>query len=420
MIHQLSLVAFWGLLGYMLAQIPPLAFFLRKLRKWGRFRPEDDPCPKAAVILCLRGADPSLAECLRGALRQDYPDCELRVVVDSPDDPAWKVLNKIAGEPDSGKMRIRVLTDRRDTCSLKCSALVQAINDLDSTFEVVAFMDADIIPHKTWLRELVHPLSDPRVGAATGNRWYAPRHTSWGSLTRYCWNASAVVHMDWYHIAWGGSLALRRADIETSGILERWAKALCEDTMLHRELGNLGLRIAFVPSLMMINREDIGLRGCFSWIRRQFLATRLYHRFWPGMVASGILACMLPVFALGVFAAAAAVGDARAMVYSGGALLGYELGVFFLLCLMEYFVRPVADVHGARKQRRTWRNRLKTLAAIPLSQVLSGGALLSAQVIRKVVWRGVTYRIKSPYRISLVRDRPYAPDPGSENQNASL
>ncbi len=213
---------------------------------------------------------------------------------------------------------------------------------------------------------------------------------------------------------------MRRRVIETSGILEHWQQALCEDTMLHRELGNLGLRIAFVPSLMMINREDIGLRGCFSWIRRQFLATRLYHRSWPGMVASGILACMLPVFALGVFVAAVAVGDARAMAFSGGALLGYEFSVVFLLSLMECSVRPILDGQGKQIRHRSRMGWLKIFAAVPLAQIVSGGALLSAQMLRKVDWRGIAYRIRGPYHVRLVGYRPYVPGPESENQNHSL
>ena len=76
---------------------------------------------------------------------------------------------------------------------------------------MVALLDADTIPHRTWLRELVAPLADPRVGAATGNRWYMPAEAGWAGLVRYLWNAAAVVQMYCYGIAWGGTLALKRA-----------------------------------------------------------------------------------------------------------------------------------------------------------------------------------------------------------------
>src|SRR5439155_52717 len=38
----------------------------------------DEQLPRAAVILSLRGADPSLAGCLRGLLAQNYPHYDVK------------------------------------------------------------------------------------------------------------------------------------------------------------------------------------------------------------------------------------------------------------------------------------------------------------------------------------------------------
>jgi cellulose synthase/poly-beta-1,6-N-acetylglucosamine synthase-like glycosyltransferase len=64
------------------------------------FRPaapplDDAELPSVAVIVPLRGADPSLAACLRGVLRQDYPRYRVRIMIDSPSDPAWGVVPRI-------------------------------------------------------------------------------------------------------------------------------------------------------------------------------------------------------------------------------------------------------------------------------------------------------------------------------------
>src|SRR5438105_2967893 len=47
------------------------------------------PCPRVAVILCLRGADPSLDACLNGLLHQDFPHYQVQIVVDNRTDSAW-------------------------------------------------------------------------------------------------------------------------------------------------------------------------------------------------------------------------------------------------------------------------------------------------------------------------------------------
>ena len=63
--------------------------FVRALYRFRRVLPADNDCPKAAVVLCLRGTDPFLEDCLRAVLNQDYPQYEIRIVVDSRQDPAW-------------------------------------------------------------------------------------------------------------------------------------------------------------------------------------------------------------------------------------------------------------------------------------------------------------------------------------------
>ena len=51
--------------------------------------------PQTAVILCLRGADPQLVDCLSGLLRQDYERWELRIVVDHVSDPSLSVVENL-------------------------------------------------------------------------------------------------------------------------------------------------------------------------------------------------------------------------------------------------------------------------------------------------------------------------------------
>jgi hypothetical protein len=54
--------------------------------------------PLAAVILPLRGADPSLIPSLRGLLRQRYPTYSVHIVVDDEADPAWSIVQTALGE----------------------------------------------------------------------------------------------------------------------------------------------------------------------------------------------------------------------------------------------------------------------------------------------------------------------------------
>src|ERR1043165_3087246 len=61
--------------------------------------------PRACVILCLRGTDPFLKDCLTGLLHQDYPAYRARIIIDSETDPAWDVVHQrlAQGYPDKGE-----------------------------------------------------------------------------------------------------------------------------------------------------------------------------------------------------------------------------------------------------------------------------------------------------------------------------
>jgi cellulose synthase/poly-beta-1,6-N-acetylglucosamine synthase-like glycosyltransferase len=228
-----------------------------------------------------------LKRCLAAILDQDYPRFELRIVVDHRSDPAMPVVEDVLSSRPAANAIVQQLSDPLGTCSLKCSSLIQAVAGAEPSAAFVAQLDADTIPHRSWLRELATALSDEHVGAATGNRWYMPDNPTWGSLVRYAWNSAAVVLMHSYRIAWGGTLAIRTSVIRDAGLLDRWSRAFCEDTMLFRILRDAGWEVRFVPSLMMVNRESCDLAGFVGWVQRQLLTARLYHPSWWAVVAHG-------------------------------------------------------------------------------------------------------------------------------------
>lgn len=213
--------------------------FVLVLRNWKRTLITDDQAPKVAVILCLRGDDPFLGNCIRGLLVQDYPTYDLHVIIDHPDDPAHAVLRQLLKAENAANVRVQFLEKRRDTCSLYCSSVVQVVQSLSDSYGFIAQLDADTVPHPRWLRELATALADEHVGAVTGNRWYMPQNSSWGSLVRYIWNAAAVVQMYWYKIAWGGTVAVKMSVFEQTDLLEQWSRSLCGDTLLYPTLKKL-------------------------------------------------------------------------------------------------------------------------------------------------------------------------------------
>lgn len=358
--------------------------------------------PRAAVLLPLRGADPVLPGCLRGLLRQDYPCYEIHIILDSEEDSAWPAVREALADGPAVAVKTSVLTRRLETCSLKVSALLQGLAELDDSVEVVAQLDADVVPPPNWLRELVRPFADPFVGAVSGLRWYHTDDTSWGSLVRGLWGAGATAQMYNLGIPWGGSLAFRAAVARDPELRRIWEHSFVEDTSAAGFLAARGLKLRMVPRLTMINPEAIGLGACYRFLRRQMLCVRLHHPRWrevfwttAGMSLSFPLTVACATWAFAV--------DATALGWSlSGALVVGVLAAGLALAWIDgcfYYTAP-ADAPLAPL-------RWKHIPVIFVTLFLHQAALLAACRTREVDWRGVRYAV-GPDGVRRLTDGPFA------------
>ncbi|WP_227789371.1 MULTISPECIES: glycosyltransferase family 2 protein [unclassified Nodularia (in: cyanobacteria)] len=381
---------------------------------------QDEALPKAAIVLSLRGADPFLTDCVHALLNQNYPQYKVHIVIDSQEDPAWKIVNDTILQEQAINVQVNPLIFRHDTCSLKCSALVQAISQLDDSYEVVALLDADVVAHPNWLRELVAPLADNQVGATTGNRWYIPQIGKWGSLVRYMWNAAAVIFMYIYQCPWGGSMALKLSVLRKAQLLETWKQGVSVDTPIHKALREIGLKVKFVPSVMMSNREECNFAQCLRFITRQLLVARLYNPNWI-VIASAVFISTLALLMIPPMLLFALINSNfdTAILIVGGAV-SYILGMALLLALGEQGVRRVLRDRGEPTESYSVLMMAKILIAIPLTQLVYAVTTISAILAQSVEWRGITYQIKDAWNIRLTKYYPYQNSNKPLDTNVSL
>jgi len=379
----------------------------------------DEKLPKTAVILCLRGADPFLRNCLQALLNQNYSQYDLKLVIDRMEDPAWAIATDTVQKHQATNVEISPLRTIRENCSLKCSSIIQAITDLDDSYQAIALVDADTIVHTHWLRELVTPLAHPQVGATTGNRWYVPTGSHWGSIVRYMWNVSAVVQMYLYNIPWGGTLAVKTEVLHQTKLLDRWGKAFCEDTMISDILAKHHMQVKFVPSLIMLNQEECNLSELKSWMQRQILFCRLYHPHWLAVVGNAILTILFPTLLTVLFLAALLTGQWYAAILSFSCYGSYVVALMLIVLFLEQAVQLIRSHHQPSTQLSI-ATIFKMLMAIPLTQSVYGSAFLSSLWMSKVTWRGITYQFKGPWNIRLVEYRPYQSSDTSASKNISV
>ena len=420
MATAIAWVVFGAFAGLTVMQTAYVWMYCRFLRSKTRAQVDGNFEPKAAIVLCLRGSDPTLQNCLTSLTQIEYADYEIHVVVDEELDPALDTVRKCFPAESELTPVIHVIRDKSDSRSLKCSAILTALANMDDAVEVVALIDADSIADSNWLKDLVHPLADPSVGATTGNRWFTPTTSEMGSLIRQYWNAAAIAQMSIYQIPWGGSLAMKRSTISRCKLDETWNTAFCEDTMLTARLRTEGLRVVRVPDLIIANSESTKLSEAFRWIVRQLLTVRLYHPDWPLVLVHALFlgACLLTAaVSIGTFVVG---NEIRAAVIVFAGVLIYNVTNAILLRAIVSGNERAILTRGTPLQP-TRLSGFSVVAGILLTQLIQPVAAVTAGLTRKISWRGITYQIKSNRQIEMIRYQPFREvldrREGAENQS---
>ena len=373
---------------------------------------EDDALPRTALLMGLKGTDPQLAEGLRRLLTQNYPNYEVHFVVDSVSDPAWDLVEQAIRDANATHARMLEFQDIPENGIVNCtnSKVVQAIRELDDSFEVVAMADGDVVTSENWLREIVAPLvRDPKIGVSTGNRWFIPPQSTIGSLAAHLWNVAAISVM--YHLSmpWGGCYAIRMSTIRRGGLIEKWAKVAALDMHTTNEMRQLGLKVHYVPSLMMVNRGSFSLPFAVNWIRRQLTWARLYNPAWPAIVVhtSVFVATMLAAAVLGPVCLY--FGATSPAWWAIGGLSSYLVILTALTGLMEVRIRACLSRAGQNVEPYLWWTSIPVIAAIPVTQIVQLIAVLQATFLKRVAWRGSILEINGPNDIRVIDEQSKTP-----------
>lgn len=382
----LSLKSFRGGVEY-------LNFFRTELAK-----PDSEYTPFVTIIAPCRGLDEDLEQNLAALIEQDYPAYEIVFVVDRHEDPAVAAIEQVellAREKTREKKRKTrlVIAPRADGCAQKIANLREAVLHADPTSRAFVFVDSDARTSPSWLRALVAPLAEAQVGAATGYRWFISETPTFAAEMRSVWNASiasALGPNTRSNFTWGGSTAISREVFERVSMSDRWLGTLADDFTVTRVLNEADLRIVFVPQALTASVGNCTLRELFEFTTRQMKITRVYAtKLWAmSLVGSAVFnAVLISALLIVIFRDTNDLAVAVSLLTIALVTI-FSVGKAFLRLKA---VRLVLTQHDRLLKRQSWTQ----LTLWSLSPILylynSAAALLS----RRVIWRGITYELKS-------------------------
>jgi len=371
--------------------------------------------PRTALIVPCKGLEARFHANIASFLQQDYDDYRLFFVVEDESDPAYRELqmlvqanaSRVAGPRARDAQRathdVRILVSGSSRSSgQKIHNLLYACERVPEDTEVIAFADSDVCVPSDWLGRLVRPLRRPSCGVTTGYRWFVPLRNNLATLVLSSINAAVAQFLGNSPLnhAWGGSMAVRRADFRRLNIANAWSNTLSDDLSLSRAVKQAGMRVTFVPECLVASFESFTWPRLFEFGRRQLVITRVYApiTWWLGFLSS--LGSVLGLWGGAAMAAYAAAGHAEHILLYAAVPCLFLAGQIVRTVLRQLTAAQILKTH------------LPQLVPAALVDVLGGwlwsivllALLLSSAVGRTIRWRGIRYRLVSPTQTLILDD----------------
>jgi cellulose synthase/poly-beta-1,6-N-acetylglucosamine synthase-like glycosyltransferase len=374
--------------------------------------PTPPDMPAVAVILPVKGAggggeDEDAEGNIRALLTQNYPRYRLLFAIESETDPVLPLLRRIA-ESSSVPVEI-VVAGIATTRGQKIHNQLAAVARTTESDTHLVFMDADARPKQHWLRELVLPLKEPDVGATTGFRFYVPAPDPGApsydppprlaSVMLSVINASvaALLGPDWRNIAWGGSMAITRANFFAFGVDRAWQNALSDDYVLSYCVKTRAKRrIQFVQSCLVGSVADMDWPAFWEFATRQYKITRICAPFiWLIALGAPLMYTAAFVYLIVFYAWSLIAGRPDHPLLLMLVLL-YACNVIRGRLLLEGGIAGLPEHKERLEAARFWYTW-----GYPAHFVVNLLALLRSAAGKKITWRGITYTMHNRLRTTL-------------------
>lgn len=333
-------------------------------RKGKRAVPAPKKKLKAIVILPCKGNEIDMERGIESLKAQDYgiDNYDIIAVVDSESDTSLPIIKK------SG---IKYMVS--DYACRKCSGKVRAIASAvlrNRGYDIFVIADSDIYCEKSWLRRLVEPLSDDKIGVATafplfepvpGSGFWAKVKMMWGFV------GDGLMESEVTRFAWGGSMAFRSSLMDDNGI-KFFSSSISDDIAITKLVRMHKQKVYYISKRIVYVPSDDNFSKFVEWSNRQTALTLLGYKetFLYGMLSfvSNILLLI--------------TGIVLAVYYSP-----------YMAILLVPFFMSLARTYSRAKKRD-----LYIAAIFPMMNFIYIANLLAARKKASINWRGKQYGLK--------------------------
>src|SRR5467141_2013280 len=250
---------------YVLAAIAALRFFGRE-----RARQLPNFAPPVSVLKPVRGLDFGSYKNFASFCRQEYPDYEILFAVNDETDPALPLIRQIMTEFPERRICLLVGAEHLGA-NRKVNKLARLAGEAQN--EVLVLTDGDVRVGPHFLREVVAPLADDKIGAVTSfyrgivEKNLGAELEAVGASSDFFAGVLMAKWTEGVHFGLGASIATTKQWIGKMGGFEAIADTLADDY-------ELGHRIAKAGGAVVLSREAV----------RTMYPARTFRSFWDHQV----------------------------------------------------------------------------------------------------------------------------------------
>jgi ceramide glucosyltransferase len=363
---------------YLLVLYSTALYFLDARKRGGR---NSDFIPPVSCLKPIKGLDEDAYENYASFCRQDYPEYEILFCVDQ-DDPALPVLEKLIR--DFPERRIRLLFGSgRDAINDKVARLVRLT--AEAQYDLFVITDGDIRVGPDYLRTVVAPFRDPKVGAATC-LYVSTKETtlvqeiqSVGMISDFFAGIMVGWKLDGIKFTFGQTIVTTRKSVAGYGGYQVIENRPADDVYAGRLVAEQGYEVRLLPYVVQSVADFRSLSDLFHKRLRWMTVMRLMR---PRAHLGLIFTWGLPWALLAV---ATHPSAGVALAYLGG-YVAFRIAITWLVGIW------------GMKQKGLW----KKMPLIPVWDAMAFLIWLISFGRKTIRWRGVDYFIRNGMLVPAV------------------
>ena len=364
---------------YLLALFSTFQFF----RKANKSTSSLDYTPPVSNLKPIRGLDNDAYENFASFCNQDYPDYELIFAIGDGDEQVLEIIERLKLEFPKCSIRV-VHVSGHTAANDKVVKLARLVSEARN--EVLVFNDSDVRARPDYLRNVVAPLRDPKVGAvtclyvSTQETTFVQKFQSIGMICDFFPGIMVAWQLDGVKFAFGQTIVTRRKYLDGFGGFSAIQNRPADDLLVGRLIAQQGLEVVLLPYTVETVADFRSVKE-FFFKRLRWMTVMRHMRPWGhvGLFFTHGLAWSLAAFAIHPTAVVA-------LCYFGG-YLSVRIAMTWLV-----------GIYGL-KQKGIW----KKMALVPLWDTWALMTWILSFGRRSIRWRDIDYRIRGGTLIPIAK-----------------